>query len=233
MDATTNPENEKDIVEERIALDRGDYCIINECFNFWVKNERKCYNNITCPKYNKSLYEISSECYFVFYLSDIYNKKNYYTRRRNNKLSLEECFYYYFLEEGSCAYCSTKIDIKNTICKLPNILIIVLDRGKNNQFNMNIDFQQQLDLNKFFQKLKFGINELNYDDCPNYNLLCGTILEKNNYNPGKGHTIAFANDYQGKYNIYDDNKVSFNIDFQDIKNRYVYILFYKMEKKQK
>ena len=233
MDATTNPENEKDIVEERIALDRGDYCIINECFNFWVKNERKCCNNINCPKYNKSLYEIRSESYFVFYLSDIYNKKNYSTRRRNNKLSLEECFYYYFLEEGNCAYCSTKIDIKNTICKLPNILIIVLNRGKNNQFNINIDFQQQLNLNKFFQKLKFGINELNYDDCPNYNLLCGTILEKNYYNPGKGHTIAFANDYQGKYNIYDDNKVAFNIDFQDIKNRYVYILFYKMDKKQK
>ena len=232
VEESTNPEIEKEIIGERINLDRADYSIIYECFNFWIINERKCCYNMYCPKFNINLYEIRSESYFVFYLSDIYSKKLYSRRRNgnNNKLSLEDCFYYYFLEEGSCAYCNNKIDIKNKICKLPNILIIVLNRGKNNHFNVNIEFHQELNLKECYQQLKYNIDELNYENCPNYNLLCGTILEKNYYNPGKGHTIAFANDYKGKYNIYDDNRVAINVDFQDIKNKDVYIIFYQMKK---
>ena len=238
IDESTNPENENDVIQERINLDNADYSIINECFNFWVENEQKCYNN-RCRKFYKKLYEIRSESYFVFYLNEIYNNKysNYSNNRsgrrngNNNKLSLDECFYYYFLEKGICAYCRKVIDVKNKICKLPNILIIVLNRGKNNYFNVNIDFSQELDLAGYYQKLDYNINGLNHDACPKYNLLCGTILEKDYYNPGKGHTIAFATDYHGKYIIYDDNKIKYNEDFQNIKNKDVYILFYQMKKK--
>lgn len=238
IDETTNPENENDVIKERINLDKADNSIINECFNFWIENEQKCYNN-RCPKYYRNLYEIRSESYFVFYLSEIYNKKysNYSNNRsgrrngNNNKLSLDECFYYYFLEKGNCASCRRVIDVKNKICKLPNILIIVLNRGKNNYFNVNIEFNQELNLNRYYQKLEYNIDEMNHDVSPKYNLLCGTILEKDYYNPGKGHTIAFATDYHGKYTIYDDNKIKNNEEFQNIKNKDAYILFYQMEKK--
>ena len=115
---------------------------------------------------------------------------------------------------------------------MPKILIIVLNRGKNNQFKVNIDFNQELNLENYYQKLKYNINELNHEACPKYNLLCDTILEKDYY-PGKGHTIAFATDYQGKYTIYNDNKIIYNEKFQNIKNKDVYILFYQMEKKHK
>jgi len=234
IEESTNPENEEDIINERQKLDSADYSIIYECFNFWIINERKCRSNRYCPKFNKNLYEIRSESYFVFYLSDIYNKR-YYSRLgkrkgNNGKLTLEDCFYYYLLEGGSCAYCQRKIDIKNKICKLPNILIIVLNRGINNQFYVNIEFNQELNLDKCYQKLNYTINGLNYEDNTKYYLLCGTILEPNYNNPGKGHTIAFAKDYQGKYNIFDDNKVLFNIDFENIKYKDAYILFYQMEK---
>ena len=236
IDESTNPENPEDIIKERIILDRADDSIIYKCFNFWIGNEQKCCNKF-CPKFKSKFYEIRSESYFVFYLSEIYNKKysnysnNLLGRRngKNNKLSLDDCFYYYLLEKGSCAYCKKQIDIKNKICKLPKILIIVLNRGKNNQFNVNIEFDQELYLNKYYQKLEYNTNGMNHEVCQKYNLLCGTILEKYYFNPGKGHTIAFATDYHGKYTIYDDNKIKFNNEFQNIKNKDVYILFYQME----
>lgn len=232
IDDSTNPENEKDVIDERIKLDNADYSIIYRCFNFWIENEQKCSNRY-CQKYNKKLYEIRSESYFVFYLSEIYSKRynTYnYMGRNNNKLSLEECFYYYLLEKGSCAYCQKQIDIKNKICKLPNILVIILNRGKNNQFNVNIEFNQELNLDLYYQKFKYNINGLDQDACPKYNLLCGTILNKNYYNPGKGHTVTFASDCNGKYTIYDDTKI-YKEEFQNIKNKDVYILFYQMQKK--
>ena len=240
MEVSTNPENEREVIKERIKVDKENYSIINECFNFWIESEQKC-NYVYCSKYCKSLYEIRPEIYFEFYLSEIYNKRySYYSssvskkRYGNNKLSLEECFYYYLIEKGACSYCQSPIDIKNKICKLPNILIIVLNRGINNQYNINIDLSQELHLEQFYQKLKYHNSGLNNEICPIYNpiynLLCGTILEKDYKNPGKGHTIAFATDNKGKYTVYNDSKILYNIDFENIKNKDVYILFYQMKK---
>ena len=132
IETSTNPENEKQVIEERIMLDNADFSIINKCFNFWLENEQKCYNR-NCPKYYKSLYEIRSESYFVFYLNEIYNYTNNLSRKKNGynyKIPLENCFYYYLIEKGICSYCQQKIEIKNKICKLPNILVIVLNREK-------------------------------------------------------------------------------------------------------
>lgn len=234
IDESTNPENYKSVLEERIKLDKADYSIIYECFNFWIGNEQNCYN-YRCPKYKKTMYEIRSESYFMFYLSEIFNKKCACSGKRrgnSNKLTLNDCFHYYLLEKGNCAYCQNNIEVKNKIYKLPNILIIVLNRGNNNQFNVSIDFNEELYLNDYYQKLKIkpNISGTEYEKCPKYILLCGTILLKDYYNPGKGHTIAFARDYHGKYNVYDDIKINNNIDFQSIKNKDVYILFYQMEK---
>lgn len=140
-------------------MDAAGFSIINKCFNFWLENEQKCYNR-SCPKYYKSLYEIRSESYFVFYLNEIYNYSNNFSRKKNgyyNKISLENCFYFYLTEKESCSYCQQQIEIKNKICKLPNILVIVLNRGKNNQYNLNIDFNQELNLDKYYQKLKYKL----------------------------------------------------------------------------
>lgn len=237
IDESTNPEDEKSVIDERKKLDNADYSIIYECFNFWIENVQRCSNN-RCPKFNKNLYELRSESYFNFYLSEIYSKKysnysNSYSGKRKKyiyKLSLDDCFNYYLFEKGNCSFCKNNMDIKNKICKLPNILIIILNRGKNNLFNVNIEFNQELYLNKYYQKLKYNISELKNESCLKYNLLCGTILLKDYYNPGKGHTIAFATDYHGKYNIYDDDKISNGVDFQRIKGEDAYILFYQKEK---
>ena len=116
IDESTNPENENDVIEERLKLDNADYSIISECFNFWIENEQKCYNRF-CRKSFKNLYEIRSESYFVFYLSEIYSKKYYsnYSSKRlerrngnNMKLSIEDCFYYNFLEKGICIFAIKK-----------------------------------------------------------------------------------------------------------------------------
>ena len=237
MLVSTNPENEIDVINERIKLDNEDYSIINECFNFWIESEQKCLYSY-CRKYSRSLYEIRSESYFEFYLNEINNKRySYYSssvsknRVGYNKLTLEECFYYYLIEKGNCSNCRSTIDVRNKICKLPNILIIVLNRGKNNQYNINIDFNQELNLEQYYQKLKYHNSHVNNEICPKYNLLCGTILEKSHQNPGKGHTIAFARDSNGKYIIFDDNQILNDVDFEIIKNKEVYILFYQMNKK--
>ena len=232
IETSTNPENEKQVIEERIMLDNADFSIINKCFNFWLENEQKCYNR-NCSKYYKSLYEIRSESYFVFYLNEIYNYTNNLSRKKNGynyKIPLENCFYYYLIEKGICSYCQQKIEIKNKICKLPNILVIILNRGKNNQYNLNIDFNQELNLDKYYQQLRYKINGQNQEVFPKYNLLCGTILEKDYHNPGRGHTFAFATDKNGKYTIYNDNKIIFNVGFDYIKNKDVYILFYEIKK---
>ena len=113
---------------------------------------------------------------------------------------------------------------------MPNILVIVLNRGKNNQYNLNIDFNQELNLDKYYQQLRYKINGQNKEVFPKYNLLCGTILEKDYHNPGRGHTFAFATDKNGKYTIYNDNKIIFNVGFDYIKNKDVYILFYEIKK---
>lgn len=231
IENSTNPENEKKVIEERIELDKADYSIIYECFNFWIKNEQRCLNR-WCSKFFKNLYEIRSETYFNFYLYEIYNSKNKNSRKKNEcnkKLSLDDCFYYYLFETGKCSYCQNKIEIKNKICKLPNILIIVLNRGKNNQYNINVEFNQELNLYNYYQKFKYNINGLNQEVFPKYNLLCGTILVQDYYNPGKGHTLAFATDNNGKYIIYNDKQIINKVGFENIKNNIAYILFYQIK----
>lgn len=75
-----------------------------------------------------------------------------------NKVDIKDCFDYYqkvetFSGDNAmyCATCNNQLDATNqtVLFSLPKILIIILSRGRGNQFKVKIKFGENLDLNNY------------------------------------------------------------------------------------
>ena len=102
-------------------------------------------------------------------------------------------------------YCSSKEFIYN----LPPVLIIVLNRGKNEQdFNEKFNFPEVLD----FNKTDYVINEGSYKKY----FLCG-LIKYFGENSLSGHYISFfRNNLNEKFVMYNDTLVSENFEIFDV-----------------
>ena len=76
----------------------------------------------------------------------------------NNRVNIYECFYYnqngkYFTGEDKnyCNICKSKQDTiyKPVIFISPNVLILILNRGKGNMYNVKLDFSEKIDISQF------------------------------------------------------------------------------------
>ena len=188
--------------------------IITELFG-WFKQIEK-----TCSICNKKTYEFIIDTNFIF------NLKKICKDMKRNYLSLKECFNYYFSDETkkfTCKNekCRTTINggkISNKICVLPNYLIIILDRGKDDEINCNIDFDYDLDLDDVTEEIEYKSNT-------KYKLLGATFLYGTS---GAGHTIAFCKHFDGKYYIFDDTKY-YERKLENLKKDKPFIIFYEKE----
>jgi ubiquitin C-terminal hydrolase len=146
----------------------------------------------------------------------------------NKKVNIYDCFDYEktdvtFTGDNKiyCNKCKTLNDSlgNSKIYSSPHILILILDRGKGNQFECEVEFNETLNIRKYVER---------NDDCPvEYNLI-GIIshLGESNMN---GHFIADCKHFDNKWYTFNDSIVSGPYaSFQ--KHGTPYILFYQNSK---
>jgi ubiquitin C-terminal hydrolase len=131
----------------------------NECLNCNSNNNSKNNNNLIYYKYN------IFNC-LIFPLEEFNKMKKNENKNNNieinsNCISIYECFYYnqkteLFSGENKC-YCNKckQLTDSNTTTKIfisPNYLIIILNRGKGNIYDVKLDFTETIDITQFVLK---------------------------------------------------------------------------------
>ena len=182
--------------------------------------------------YNYGIFNI-----LIFPLDEVRKYRDQFYRLNNmtvnmgNMVNLTECFYYnqksdYFTGDNKnyCNICKQLYDSVYTsrIFVSPNIIIMILNRGKGNIFDIKIDFAMQLDITDFVMfKDKRQI----------YNLY-GVITHLGKSGPSAHFIASCKSPIDGKWYRYNDAFVDPITDFQkEVYNFGVpYILFYEKQK---
>ena len=146
-----------------------------------------------------------------------------------NKVNLHECFAFnekteLFSGENKnyCNICKQLYDSLYTskIFVSPNVLILILNRGKGNIYKVNLDFEQTIDITDFvIQKEKLRIQ---------YNLY-GVITHLGESGPNAHFVASCKSPVDGKWYRYNDAFVNPINDFKKEVHDFgtPYILFYK------
>ena len=173
----------------------GINCNINQCCN--------CNSNF----YNYQIYFS-----LVFPLEEVRKFKN--NSFLNNSVNIYDCFDYdrkvnlmYGENSMFCNFCKQTTNCKMCTCLKtgPEILILLLKRGKGIEFNVKINFMEDLDLSNYIE-LKNTVFK--------YKLI-GVITHIGKCN-SSGHFIAFCKDpISQSWNKYNDAIVSEVKDFQN------------------
>jgi len=172
----------------------------------------------------------------IFQLKKLKEDKVLYSQNYE-KLNLIECFMLQQLPESlnneNMIYCNNCKGLKDgvhqqSIYKLPKVLIIILNRGRNNaDFNEGFDFPAILDLR--------NQNVIIEQNSPHVFYLCGIITHLGESGSG-GHFIAYCrNNQNDNFTFYNDSMVSqvsvesaisYKISNNENEKRTPYILFY-------
>jgi hypothetical protein len=148
---------------------------------------------------------------------------------KNKNITLDDCFSFYKNKETvfegnnrmQCHSCHilAKAIQKNTLYSLPDVLIINLNRGKENKYDVNITFPEELDLqNEVETKI----------DNQHYKLIC--LVTHLGPSGPSGHYISFCwvNKHQ-KWFQFNDSSISESSFNEASKTGKVYILFYERQ----
>ena len=145
-------------------------------------------------------------------------------------VTLEDCFYYnekmdHFTGDNKnyCNICKKTCDSDyiSKIYSAPNTLILILNRGKNNCFDVKLNFKETIDITNFVSVKTSNIK---------YNLY-GVITHYGESGPS-AHFLAFCKSpINNKWYRYNDAMVTFvnNLQKDVIEFGSPYILFYKQE----
>ena len=157
------------------------------------------------------------------------NLMNYQKNCQNiNSVNLDDCFLYnqkkeYFEGENSiyCNICHKNLPAcyQTFLFTVPNILIIILNRGKGNEFKVKIEFNENLNLSNYVQRMETGYK---------YKLI-GVITHLGEWG-FRGHFIAFCRSpIDNRWYKYNDALVTEIVNFQQeiIDLDMPYILFYQ------
>ena len=127
----------------------------NVCLN--CKNNYNSRNLANPICYNYGIFNV-----IIFPLEEVKNMKNRnnFMMSNNNIVDINDCFYYnqktdYFTGENKnyCNICRQLFDSEYTskIYSSPNVLILILNRGKNNIYNVKINFKEEINISQFVQ----------------------------------------------------------------------------------
>ena len=226
-------------INNNIIIDqRNNYLVkLNFVQNFKAKNNSiisdlfyAMNNTITqCGKCNVQSYNYQIYFFLVFPLEEvrkfIYQKNH---RFNSNTVSIIDCFNYetkinQMIGANSmyCNYCKINFNsiTKTNLITGPEILILLLNRGKGLEFNVKILFEEYLNLYHYIE----------YKDSGYKYKLFGVITHIGENGMG-GHFIAFCCDQEtGKWNKFNDAIVT---EVQDFYNEVInfgvpYLLFYQ------
>ena len=190
-----------------------------------------------CNICKKKLYNYQIYYFLVFPLEEV--RKFKYQKNMNNfqffnnmnmpnEVSIYDCFDYeqkinYMIGQNKmyCNYCKTNNDcmMNTTLVTGPDVLILLLNRGKGIQFNVKINFVEYLNLEKYIEIKNTGFN---------YELL-GVITHIGESGQG-GHFIAYCRDpFTGAWSKFNDAIVTEIKSFQNEILNFAnpYLLFYQ------
>ena len=162
--------------------------------------------------------------------NNMMNMNNFY-QGPTNTVNIADCFIYnqktdFFTGDNQnyCNLCFQKADSHYTsrIYISPNILILILNRGKGNIYNVKMDFQMTIDITDFV---------IQKDNQRNIYNLYGVITHLGKSGPDAHFVATCKSPVNGKWYRYNDAIVDQVNDFyQDIYNFGTpYILFYEKE----
>ena len=223
---------------------RNYHSIISDLFNWTNQIMRtcsKCHTKIlsyqTFPylildleKTRKKIFMSDMNQFHKSRIDDELWQTEYYHNRENIPIKLIDCVDYYCTYENYfnflCPECKTNC-IQTTVNKIytsPNIFIFILNRGKNNIFQVKMDYPPQLDMSKYVETT---------NKSPTKYELTGVITHLGVSGPN-GHFIAFCkNIMDGKWYKYNDEIVTEADNFSVHNEGIAYILFYNMVGKNK
>ena len=199
-------------------------CSISECSNCHVKiYNYQTYFFIIFPLEEVRKYKNQFNQFNQFPNFNFNNINNY-----NNEVSIYDCFDYdrkinSMSGENSmyCNYCKSTCDfyMNTNLVTGPNVLIILLNRGKGKEFDVKINFFESIFINNY---IEFSEYEEFYE-------LIGVITHIGESSMS-GHFIAYCKDpIINKWNKYNDSIVTEVNNFQNevINFAMPYLLFYR------
>ena len=204
----------------------GINCNITECLNC----HNKLYNYQTYFFLIFSLEEVRKFNIQKYFNNNQFNFNNnfiIYNNMNNNAVNIYDCFDYdrkiNIMSGSNSMYCNNcKINCKGSMYTYlsisPEILILLLNRGKGKQFDVKIYFEEKLNLYKYIEYKNTGFN---------YRLI--GVITHIGESSMNGHFIAYCRDpITEKWFKYNDAIVSEINNFNEIINFAMpYILFYQ------
>ena len=207
--------------------------IISDIFFGFTQTNYECMN---CKNIYNSQHLNNPVCYnygifncLIFPLEEIKNIKNSNNFINDkNAITLNDCFYYN-QKKNLTVQCQRFCNICKQICDTiytprifvsPNVLVLILDRGKRNIYDLKIDFKETLDITQFV--LQKDMPQITYN-------LYGVIsyIYQNTPNP---HFVASCKSpIDDKWYLYDNDTVTpiYNFDRQIDQNGTPYMFFYQ------
>jgi len=207
--------------------------IISDIFFGFTETTNEC---LYCKNWYNSNGQSNPICYnyglfncLIFPLEEVKNMKYNNMINNNNSVSLDDCFYYnqkseYFTGENRnyCNICKQLYDSIYTskIFISPNVLVIILNRGKGNIYNVKLDFSETIDITKFV--IQKEMPQIRYE-------LYGVITHIDQSGPNAHFIASCKSPVDSKWYRYNDAIVS---PINNIKNEVInfgtpYILFYQ------
>jgi len=214
--------------------------LFNHIFNYYENNKTVVSSNFywikekiyICNECGKETYNFQSEYILYFYPEAIINGLNLKIDNNRNKykLSLENCFEYFYISEQldvnsfTCKLCNKRVKSKsilNYMATLPKYLVLCIckDKDQQNPINYKFDYNQEIDLAKYYKKHP----QNNYST--KYKFHCGCFSGSDYY-----HMIAYCVHFDGKIYEFNDSfyaeKNIFNSQ-ENICYENPYLLIYK------
>jgi len=165
-----NNNNQNMIIDSYIQKDKK---VMFKNFVTFFKNNYKSiiselfygltYNQTQCQICHTTIYNYQTFNFLIFPLAQVLNHKMQSVNFQNNfenRVTLDECFQFNQittpLNDYYCNFCrQTSIGMyANFISVLPNIIIIILNRGVGLEHDVKIEFEENLDLKNYVEYLK-------------------------------------------------------------------------------
>ena len=218
--------NNQELVNFRNNYYSNNSSIFSKTFYFEQQSELRC---MLCG-YNKISYTIYNIIIFPLEKVREYMEKKYYGQGFMS-VKLEDCFENYQQDEilsGSnqiyCNSCKRMANAANgnKLFTLPEVMTIILNRGKGLEFDVNFEYPLHLNVDKYVLDKNCKNN--------NYELIC--VLSHIGPSGMSGHFIAFCRSPENnKWYIYNDAQVTECIDPRynndDMIEGLPYVLFYQ------
>jgi len=217
---------------------KSNRSIISDIFFGITETKTECLNckriNLMNGNYNqKFVYNFQIINFLIFPLEEIRKYKNIlnYNYYNSNEVNLYDCFDYYQKIETMqgenqmwCNHCgqNSASNYSTSIYSSPEYLILILNRGKGNIYNVKLNFDEVIDIGKYVF-IKKGPH-----------LIYHLYAIVTHYGPSSmsGHFIAFCKSpFDNKWYKYNDSIVSLVGDsFKQVNEAGThYILFYERQ----